>query len=142
LYLAAAAEPRRRRLRFDVAGTLPFKRTQRLTHARQFEAVYAARVSRTRGPLVVHGAANGLANSRLGLSVGRKLGTAAARNRAKRLVREAFRLDQRAWPTGFDFVVGVRGGRGVSERGLDLDETRQTLLALAAAVAEHLGRVS
>jgi ribonuclease P protein component len=125
-----------------MAGTLTFRRAQRLTHARQFDAVYAARVSRSRGPLVVHGAPNGLATSRLGLSVGRKLGTAAARNRAKRIVREAFRLDQRVWPKGIDFVVGVRGGRGVNERGLDLKETRQTLLALAAAVAEHLGRAS
>ncbi len=125
-----------------MAGVLTFKRTQRLTHARQFDAVYAARVSRSRGPLVVHGAPNALTRARLGLSVGRKLGTAAARNRAKRVVREAFRLDQKLWPKGLDFVVGVRAGRGVTEHGLDLEETRGTLLALASAVAEHLGRAA
>lgn len=123
-----------------VAGALTFRRWQRLAHDRQYQAVYAAKVSRTRGPLVVHGAPNGLTHSRLGLSVGSRVGGAVVRNKAKRIVREAFRLDLGLWPRGFDFVVSVRGGKGVGERGLDLAETRAALVELSERVAADCRR--
>jgi ribonuclease P protein component len=47
---------------------------------------------------------------RLGVVASRKIGNAVARNRAKRLVREAFRLHQGSLPTGMDVVVIVRPG--------------------------------
>jgi ribonuclease P protein component len=47
---------------------------------------------------------------RLGVVASRKVGNAVARNRAKRLVREAFRLHQEALPRGVDVVVIVRPG--------------------------------
>jgi ribonuclease P protein component len=47
---------------------------------------------------------------RLGVVASRKVGNAVARNRAKRLVREAFRLHQEALPRGVDLVVIVRPG--------------------------------
>jgi ribonuclease P protein component len=55
-------------------------------------------------------ARNGLAHARLGLVVGRKHGNAPQRNRLKRLIREAFRLDQRGLPAGIDFVISPRIG--------------------------------
>ena len=80
----------------------------RLQHARQFDAVYAAKVRETRGPLTVYAIPNELAYPRLGLSVGRKIGTAPKRNRIKRLIREAFRMMQHDLPRGYDMVVNVR----------------------------------
>lgn len=47
---------------------------------------------------------------RLGVVASRKVGCAVMRNRAKRLVREAFRIHQDALPRGIDVVVIVRPG--------------------------------
>ncbi len=85
-----------------------FSHAQRLHGTRAFSAVYAARARKVVGPLVVHGRPNGLAWSRLGLSVPRRVGTAVTRNRIKRLLREAFRLLQHELPAGYDIVVAVR----------------------------------
>jgi ribonuclease P protein component len=85
-----------------------YSRKLRLQHARQFDAVYAAKVRETRGPLMIYAIPNSLSHPRLGLSVGRKVGTAPKRNRIKRLIREAFRLMQHDLPRGYDLVVNVR----------------------------------
>jgi ribonuclease P protein component len=98
------------------APRLTFRPRHRLTHARQFQGVYAARVSRAAGPLVVFALPNDLAHPRLGLSVGSRVGGAVRRNRVKRLLREAFRALQHSLPawTGadgqgrYDYVVNVR----------------------------------
>lgn len=49
---------------------------------------------------------NRLDCTRLGIAATRKMGMAVVRNRAKRRVREAFRLG--VWPSGLDLVVVVR----------------------------------
>jgi ribonuclease P protein component len=87
---------------------LRFGRGHRLTKAREFEAVHKARTRKTAGPLGVSAIPNGLAHSRLGLSIGRRVGPAVVRSRVKRLIREAFRLEQRSLPPGLDLVVSVR----------------------------------
>jgi ribonuclease P protein component len=48
------------------------------------------------------------APARLGMTVSRKIGNAVARNRAKRLIREAFRETRELWAPGIDVVVIVR----------------------------------
>lgn len=47
---------------------------------------------------------------RLGVVASRKVGPAVVRNRCKRLVREAFRLNQATLPRGLDLVIIVRPG--------------------------------
>ena len=94
---------------------LTFRPRHRLTHARQFQGVYKARVQRAAGPLVVFARPNEMGHARLGLSVGARVGGAVKRNRIKRRLREAFRLGQGALPLrageearGFDYVINVR----------------------------------
>src|SRR3954462_2774050 len=89
-------------------ATYSYSRKLRLQHALQFQAVYAGKVRESRGPLTVFAIPNGLGHPRLGLSVGRKVGTAPERNRIKRLLREAFRLMQHDLPRGYDLVINVR----------------------------------
>ncbi len=112
---------------------LEFKRSQRLTHDREYQAVYGGRVSRAAGPLAVYGRPNGLPRTRLGLSVGRRVGPAVKRNRIKRLLREAFRLSQHELPVGarggYDLVVNVR-----PHEELALSDYQRILLDLAGKI--------
>lgn len=77
----------------------------RILKTADFQAAYAARARATDGRLVVYARPNGLALTRLGLSVSKKCGGAVVRNRIKRLVREAFRHLRLGLPPGFDVVV-------------------------------------
>ena len=88
--------------------TLPKSRHLRLPA--EFSAVYEAKTRESRGPLTVYALPNELGHPRLGMSVGRKVGTAVRRNRIRRLIRESFRLLQHDLPagTGYDLVVVVR----------------------------------
>ncbi len=53
---------------------------------------------------------NGLSHSRLGVTVGRKIGSAVQRNRIKRRIREFFRLNKDSLPGSSDLVVTAREG--------------------------------
>ncbi len=92
----------------EVVERLTFRRRHRLSHARDYQAAFAGKVRATRGPLTVFGRPNELSHSRLGLSVGRRVGPAVVRVRIKRRLREAFRLARPELPSGYDFVVTVR----------------------------------
>lgn len=89
---------------------LTFRRARRLSGRKAFSRVFGTRSSAANRYLVVYAAPNGLAFTRLGLSVGRRFGPAVARNRAKRLLREAYRLEQNRLAAGFDLVCVPRPG--------------------------------
>ncbi|MCC7351500.1 MAG: ribonuclease P protein component [Phycisphaerales bacterium] len=82
-------------------------RSRRLGGRANFAAVYQAGIKQMRGPLRIFARSNGLTHSRLGISISRRVGIAARRNRIKRLLREAFRLSQETLPAGYDWVVVV-----------------------------------
>lgn len=81
-------------------------------------------------------ARNGLAWSRIGCAVPRRYGNAVRRNRLRRLIREAFRLEKAGLPAGFDLLVSP----GSSPDAADLAAVRASLRALAADCARRLSR--
>jgi ribonuclease P protein component len=87
---------------------LTFPKSRRITHARDFQAAFRGGLRRSAGPLVVISRPNSAGHPRLGLSVSRRVGNAVARNRVKRLLREAFRQKQPEIPAGIDLVISVR----------------------------------
>ncbi len=111
-------------------GSYAFPRRARLSKDREYQRVFAARMRRSAGALTLHALPNNLPHHRLGLSVGRRAGSAVARNHAKRLIREAFRLDRPDLPRtdagAYDLVVSLR-----APLALNLDSLRSTLLRLA-----------
>jgi ribonuclease P protein component len=77
----------------------------RIRKGADFKRAYDRRCSATDGLLLVFGEKNNLPHARLGLSVSKKVGNAVARNRWKRLLREAFRTTRPQLPPGVDLVV-------------------------------------
>jgi ribonuclease P protein component len=87
-----------------------FPKQSRLLLGREFDRVFAARTSASDRWLVVYGIENDLGRPRLGLAVSRRVGSAVARNRWKRVLREAFRLSQMQLPP-LDIVCVPRTGK-------------------------------
>ena len=88
---------------FRLSGRL--RPEQRLKTPGEFRRVFRSG-QRLDGPLFqLVAAENGGSQHRLGLTVGRKVGGATARNRAKRLLRESFRRHAFAGGVCFDIVV-------------------------------------
>ncbi|HLO39574.1 MAG TPA: ribonuclease P protein component [Phycisphaerales bacterium] len=96
----------------DPSPSRRFGPSQRLSHDVEFEAVYQTKVRKIRPPFSMSSKPNGLGRYRLGLAIPKKVGSAPRRNRFKRLIREAFRLEQGGFAglpgSGYDIVVGIR----------------------------------
>ena len=70
--------------------------------------------------------------TRLGITVSRRAGNAAERNRAKRLIREAFRATRELWAPDLDVVVIARGPLGPLRLADVVGELRGAKQAIAA----------
>ena len=84
-------------------------KAQRLLSREDFDRVYKQDHFAADNVLVIR-ARRSNSRSRLGLAVSKKVGNAVVRNRWKRRIREAFRLQQNELPTGIEIVVRPRKG--------------------------------
>ena len=103
----------------STALTLPRSRT--LQHDLEYQAVYGAKMKKAKGPFAVFAMPNGRAFHRLGLAVAKRGGTAPARNRVKRLIREAFRHEQHSFTTENTESTEGNEGRGSAAGGRHYD---------------------
>lgn len=88
-----------------------FPRQARLLRKRDFMRVYSREAVRLRlPPLRACALRRPEGQSRLGLAVGRKVGKAVVRNRWKRAIREAFRLNRHRLRAPYDLVISVDWG--------------------------------
>jgi ribonuclease P protein component len=107
-------------------------KSRRLHLQADFDRVHRANVYAADAVLVVRAAPNNIGVTRLGISISRKAGTAVVRNRWKRLIREAFRLQRERIPEGLDLVVRPRLGAVP-----DNVAVRSSLVALASRLARR-----
>ena len=106
-----------------------FLRSHRLGGKLAFRAVFDAGSKASKGPLTGYVRPNGLGHPRLGLTVPRRVGNAVARNRVKRMLREAYRHLRHKFPADWDLVLVVR-----PHAALAADDYRR----LVAAVLEKV----
>jgi ribonuclease P protein component len=96
-----------------VAGAFPAE--QRVRKRLEFQTIQAVARRVVTAHFVLLLCARSTVNenpARLGTTASRRVGNAVVRNRAKRLVREAFRQTRDLWPPGLDLVVIVRRAPG------------------------------
>lgn len=113
-----------------------FPKSARLLTPREFDRVFARRCAMSDDRIVLHAALGIGDEPRLGLVVSRKVGNAVARNRWKRMLREAFRLT-RDELANLDFVVIPRG-REVPA----LADLQDSFRKLSAGLNRRLGAAS
>jgi ribonuclease P protein component len=110
-----------------------FPPARRLRRPQDFERVYAQNQRAGDACLLLLAAANSTGRTRLGLSVSRKHGNSVARHRLKRLLREAYRLEQDNVPEGLDLVLIPKQN---AQAGID--QYRAAIVRLSRKLARRL----
>ena len=84
------------------------KRAVTLKENHEFRRLYQKGASAVSGPMVIYCRKNKLGHNRLGITVSVKLGGAVVRNRARRRLREVYRLNKPALKQGYDIILVAR----------------------------------
>lgn len=75
----------------------------------EFRRLYQKGASAVAGSMVLYCRKNRLGHNRLGVTVSVKLGGAVVRNRARRRLREVYRLNSPRLSQGWDLILVARG---------------------------------
>lgn len=128
-------EPRVEGLTAELAAELPatFPAESRLKRQADFAAVFKRGKVAADDVLVVHALRGESSKPKLGLSISKKVGNSPQRNRWKRLIREAFRLNQHQLPQHQWIVVRPRRGAVPEFRAIE-----KSLLKLSRKLARRV----
>ena len=89
---------------------MQFSKSLKQSHL--FRRLYHKGRSAANGYLVLYCRRSGSAENRVGLTVSTKLGHAVVRNRARRRLREVYRLNAHRLRQGYDIILVARGRTG------------------------------
>ncbi len=103
------------------------KFTERLKKNSDFRIAYQKGKSKSAYLLVLISRENGLGISRLGITVSKKVGNSVVRHRVRRLIREAYRLNEDAFLPGMDYVVIAKA----NAKGKSFQDVEKTLMKTA-----------
>lgn len=82
--------------------------SESLKKNRDFQKVYRHGTSYANRYLVMYVLENNSDKNRFGISVSKKVGNSVVRHRTTRLIRESYRLNEKLFQKGYDFVVIAR----------------------------------
>ena len=82
--------------------------TESIKLNREFRRLYHRGENRANGFLVIYFCKNRAGKNRLGITVSTKIGNAVTRNRVRRRIKEAYRLNESFFKIGFDIVIVAR----------------------------------
>ena len=107
-----------------------FLRCEHLRLRRDFARVLGGKCKAADAVLVVYAVRNDLTSSRLGISVGKRLGNSVRRHNVKRRIREAFRKSKADLPGGLDIVCVAKPAAAIA--GVDVAASLRKLIVKAA----------
>lgn len=84
------------------------KNTVPINQNRMFRRIYRQGKSHVTPYFVVYVKKNRIKTNRLGITATKKIGNAVERNRARRIIKEAYRLLEPELPVGLDIVIVAR----------------------------------
>jgi ribonuclease P protein component len=122
-----------------------FPKSKRIRKRREFLSIQegGSRVSLP-SCIVLLAARSDDAPARLGITVTRKFGDAVCRNRAKRLIREAFRRSPDLFPPGLDVVIIPKnlaaGTLSIAQIGAEWRGASRLIAARAASLRRALAK--
>lgn len=114
---------------------LKLPKTRRLRSSLDFKRIYELKQRRGDATLLVFAARNEIGTTRIGLSISKKNGNSVVRHRIRRLIREAYRLEQCTMPEGLDLILIPRPGSNAT-----LSDYRNSLPSLAKQLDRKIPR--
>jgi len=117
-----------------------FPKTLRLRRRNEFLGVQRGPFRLVTQHFIVYARPAGDRETKLGITVSRKVGRAHQRNRIKRVVREVFRKSRADMPRGLNVVMVARPGRGLPGYENVVDELLPSLIELKGRVEKRQGK--